>query len=200
VSNGNLARVLDELYGFGVELDDLRGARTVGHGGASGTYVLHFLDEPLTVIVLTNLDMPSGGRHAVLLARAIAGVVRPALTPPELLTATTDPMPAVTASIESVLADIAADRPPSLFAPAFDGWWAAAFGRRTLLKNQLRGIGPLTYLGSDAVADRPLWDADPLARLVYYRTTSGDRVQHVTVGLTADGRIGRLDVPFQSGP
>jgi hypothetical protein len=198
VSNGSLARVLDELYGFGFELDDLRGARTVGHGGASGTYVLHFLDEPLTIIVLTNLDTPSGGRHAVLLARAIAGVVRPALTPPEMLTAATDPTPAVTASIESVLADIAADRTPSLFAPAFERWWATAFGRRALLKNQLRGIASLTYLGSDDVAGRALWDADALTRLVYYRTTAGDRVQQVTVGLTADGRIARLDIPFQS--
>jgi hypothetical protein len=43
--------------------------------------MLRFLDEPLTVIVLTNLDNPSG-RHGMLLARSIAGIVRPALRPP----------------------------------------------------------------------------------------------------------------------
>jgi hypothetical protein len=200
VDNGNAARVLDKLYGFGFELDDLRGRRTVGHGGASGTYLLHFLEEPLTIVVLTNLDMPSGGRHAALLAREVAGVVRPELAPPETLTAATDPAPALTATIETLLADIAAERAPQVLAPALERWWATAFGRRTLLRNQLRGIAPLTYLGSDDVAGRASWDDDALARLVYYRTTAGDRVQHVTVGLTADGRVGRLDVPFQAGP
>ncbi len=200
VSGGNPAYVLDAFYGFGFELADLRGRRTAGHGGASGTYILRFLDEPLTIIVLTNLDMPSGRRHPVFLAQAIAGALRPELAPPELLSGGTDPAPEVTRTLESLLADIAADRTTSMFSPAYARWWATAFGRRAVMRNQLRGVGPLTYVGYDDVASRRLWDPEPLARLVYYRATVEGRTQHLTVGLTSDGKVARLSIPFQPAP
>ncbi len=69
VNNGQYARVQDRFYGFGFELSDLRGRRMVGHGGASGTYLLRFVDEPLSIAVLSNLETSSGGRHPALLAR-----------------------------------------------------------------------------------------------------------------------------------
>jgi CubicO group peptidase (beta-lactamase class C family) len=197
VAGGQRGYVLDEFYGFGFDLEDLRGRRTVGHGGASGTYMLRFLDEPLTIIVLTNLDAPSGSRHPVQLARAIAGAVRPELTPPEALEPSVDPSPELTAAVEALLGDIAADRAPALFSAAYARWWATAFGRRALLKTQLRGLNGLAYLGTDDVTALPLWDADTLTRLAHYRATVGERVQQITVGLTADGKIGRLEVPFQ---
>ena len=85
LSNGQQAKVLDDPYGLGWHLLNIRGHRAVSHSGASGTYLLRFLDQPLTITVLTNLDSPSG-RHHHLLARSIAGIVRPAYTPPHDLT------------------------------------------------------------------------------------------------------------------
>jgi CubicO group peptidase (beta-lactamase class C family) len=197
LANGNQARVLDRFYGFGFELDELRGHRYVGHGGASGTYMLRFVDQPLTVIVLTNLDMPSGRRHPLVLARAIAGAFRPALVPPEALAAKPDPAPAVTQALDSLLADVAADRPSAMFSETYTRWWSTALGRRSVTRRQLQGVGPLSYVDADDVSGKPLFDAEPLERLVYYRAVAGDRTHFITVGLTKDGKVGRLDIPFQ---
>jgi hypothetical protein len=95
----------------------------------------------------------------------VAGAVRPALTPPEALKPRADPAPQITRGIDTLLANIAANRRPALF--------------------------------SDEVAGRTLWDADPLVRLIYYRATAGDRTLHLTVALTREGKVGRLDMPLQ---
>jgi len=42
-------------YGFGWELDERRGHAIVGHGGITGTEITRFINDGLTVIVLTNL-------------------------------------------------------------------------------------------------------------------------------------------------
>jgi len=42
-------------YGFGWELDERHGHPVVGHGGITGTEITRFVDDGLTVIVLTNL-------------------------------------------------------------------------------------------------------------------------------------------------
>jgi D-alanyl-D-alanine carboxypeptidase len=60
LAGGHVARVYDRLYGLGWQLFDLGGHRVAGHEGASGTYLLRFLDEPLTIVLLTNLDVQSG--------------------------------------------------------------------------------------------------------------------------------------------
>jgi hypothetical protein len=59
-------------YGFGWFLTEIAGHPIAEHSGASGTFLLHVIDRPLTVIVLTNLDVPSGP-HAAAIAHAIAG-------------------------------------------------------------------------------------------------------------------------------
>jgi hypothetical protein len=67
-------------YGLGWYLGEIRGQRFAEHPGASGTFLFHLIDRPLTVIVLTNLDNPSG-LHAVRLTRGIAAIVDPTLRP-----------------------------------------------------------------------------------------------------------------------
>jgi D-alanyl-D-alanine carboxypeptidase len=42
-------------YGFGWELDERHGHAIVGHGGITGTEITRFINDGLTVIVLTNL-------------------------------------------------------------------------------------------------------------------------------------------------
>ena len=49
-------------YGFGWQLSQRRGHKTVGHSGLTGTYILRVPDMGLTVIVLTNLGAWTGDR------------------------------------------------------------------------------------------------------------------------------------------
>ena len=59
LNNGNVV----PSYGLGFGLTPFRGRKRVGHtGGIPGfaTALQHFLDEKITVIVLTNADQPSG--------------------------------------------------------------------------------------------------------------------------------------------
>jgi len=150
--------------------------------------------------VLTNLDNPSGRRHPVYLARAIAGILRPELAPPETLTPRVDPSPEVTRGIAALLSQLASDREPELATPAFKQEWASSPGRRAIRRRQLEGIGSVEFLGRDDIANRPQWGAEPLARLVYYKVAARNRTHYITVGLTKEGKVGRLDIPFQPSP
>jgi hypothetical protein len=65
-------------YGFGWEIAKVNGHRLVSHGGGIpgfSTQLSRFVDDKLTVIVLTNSD----AGHAGALARGIAGQLVPAL-------------------------------------------------------------------------------------------------------------------------
>lgn len=109
LNNGQEALMFGEAYGFGWTLGEVRGYRTVEHGGASGTYILRFRDDRLTIIVLTNLDVPSGSQPA-LLARGIAGLVKPQYQPSDILTPQTDPSPQTTREINAMLSEMAEER------------------------------------------------------------------------------------------
>jgi D-alanyl-D-alanine carboxypeptidase len=197
LGNGQPASVLDHYYGAGFELADLRGRRTAGHGGASGTYFLRFMDEALSVIVLSNLDAASGARHHRRLAQLVAGAVRPALQPPEVLAVVTDPAPEVTERVTLALQDLAAGRAPRGVSQAYQSWWESAFGRRAVFQRQLRGLGSLEFLATDQVAGMPQWESEAIVRLVHYRASVEGNTLNITVGLLADGSIARLDVPFE---
>ena len=97
--------------------------------GSCENFMLRFIDEPLTVIVLTNLDNPSG-RHGMLLTRSIAGIVRPALRPPHDLAASTDPNPALTATVTTLLSDVAAHRASTTMSDMYRIWCESAPGSR----------------------------------------------------------------------
>ena len=81
----------DVEYGLGWEVRKVNGHRLIAHGGGIpgfSTYLSRFVDDRLTVIVLTNAD----GGSAVALARGIAGTLVPALAPnAEAPIADTDP-------------------------------------------------------------------------------------------------------------
>ncbi len=80
----------------------------------------------------------------------------------------------------------------------FRAWYATAPGFRAFFGNQVRGLGALSYLGSDAIAGRVLWNPEPLDRLLYYRGDAAGRIIYFTVGLTSAGKVGRLDItPYQ---
>jgi CubicO group peptidase (beta-lactamase class C family) len=191
-TNGQPARVFDRLYGFGWELGDLRGHRTVGHSGASGAYVLRFVDEPLTVIVLTNLL--AGNGRPLALAQSIAGVVRPDRRPPHLLPPQPDPDTAVTSRVRALLADMAARHDSPVMSDRYRTWYTSMpMGWQSFMGRQLGALGPLEYLGTDALGGRSIWGTEPVERLVYYAARSGPGRAYVTIGVNKDGKIGRMD-------
>ena len=63
LANGAAARVDGELYGLGYFVQDMDGRRMVGHPGFHGSLILHFPDEDIGIVVLTNLDTDSGPHH-----------------------------------------------------------------------------------------------------------------------------------------
>jgi CubicO group peptidase (beta-lactamase class C family) len=79
-----------ENYGFGWALGELAGHRVVQHGGVwqgFGSYIARYIDDRLTVIVLTNLAQADPGR----IARGIAGHYEPELAPPVRTAIDVDP-------------------------------------------------------------------------------------------------------------
>jgi CubicO group peptidase (beta-lactamase class C family) len=70
-------------YGFGWSIDTMNGHKVIEHGGAWQGFtceISRYVDDNLTVVVLTNLD--SGHARPEQIAHVVAGLVIPALTPP----------------------------------------------------------------------------------------------------------------------
>jgi CubicO group peptidase (beta-lactamase class C family) len=68
-------------YGFGWRINSLGGHKVIEHGGSWQGFRCHisqYVDDGISVVVLTNLD--SG--HPNQFARVVAGLVDPALAPP----------------------------------------------------------------------------------------------------------------------
>jgi CubicO group peptidase (beta-lactamase class C family) len=92
-------------YGFGWAVAPTHGQRTISHTGSLPGFVTaisRFVSKGLTVIVLTNAEWSESGQ----LATAVAGLYEPELAPkPE--PAITDPDPAFTSEMESLLVRLA---------------------------------------------------------------------------------------------
>lgn len=77
-----LASGKPQPYGFGWAFSNVNGHRLIEHGGAwqgFTTYIARYVDEQLTVIVLTNLAGADPGK----IAHGIAALYNPTLAPPE---------------------------------------------------------------------------------------------------------------------
>jgi len=89
-------------YGFGWAVGEKRGHRFVSHGGGVrgvSTYIIRYLDDRLTVIVLCNMD----GAHAPALAAGIARLYLPDLVEKPIK----DKDPQTTAKLRAVAAGFA---------------------------------------------------------------------------------------------
>jgi CubicO group peptidase (beta-lactamase class C family) len=70
-------------YGFGWEINTMNGHKVIEHGGAWQGFtcdISRYVDDNLTVVVLTNLD--AGHSRPERIAHQVAGLVNPALMPP----------------------------------------------------------------------------------------------------------------------
>jgi CubicO group peptidase (beta-lactamase class C family) len=70
-------------YGFAWAIDHINGHRVIEHAGAwqgFTTFIARYVDDKLTVVVLTNLD--AGHSRPGTIAHTVAGLYNPALIPP----------------------------------------------------------------------------------------------------------------------
>lgn len=94
-------------YGFAWDVQSVNGHRVIQHGGAwqgFTTYIARYLDEKLTVVVLTNLD--SAHSNPGKIAHGVAGLLNPELIPP-VAQPIEDKEPQVTEMLERVLRKLA---------------------------------------------------------------------------------------------
>jgi D-alanyl-D-alanine carboxypeptidase len=193
LNNGQEALLFGDAYGFGWTLGEVRGQRTAEHGGASGTYILRFLDDKLTIIVLTNLDVPSGSQPAVL-ARGIAGRLKPQYQSPDLLTPQADPAPQTTREINALLAELAQERDSSSLTAAYQTYYnSQPPPLRQADARLLKSLKSLTYLTSDDVAGRRLKRlGEAVVRIAYYKGELESKPYYFTFWLTPEGKVAYL--------
>src|SRR5215510_927643 len=195
LNNGQEALVFGAPYAIGWMLGDYRGHRIAEHGGASGTHILRFLDEGLTIIVLTNLDVPSGSRPASL-ARCIAGLIRPTYRPPEMLAPEPDPRPETTREMRALLSNLAEGLTEGHDSPIMTAAHRAFYNSLPPPARQedarlLKTLKSFTYLTSDGVEGRGLKRmGEAISRICYYKAeVGGQKIYYFTFWLTKEGRV-----------
>jgi len=192
LANGQPARVFDQLYGLGWALGDVAGHRTMGHGGASGTYFLRFVDRPLTVILLTNRGV--NGRNPLLLAESVAGTLYPDLRPPHLGDPAPDPDPALTARVTALVADLVAKRESPVTTAGYRAWYNTTPAPwRNFVSAALSRAGAPKHVMTAQIGGKSIWGQEPIERLVYYTLPAGNVTPRLSIGVNKAGEIGRVD-------
>jgi CubicO group peptidase (beta-lactamase class C family) len=183
-------------YGFGWSLLDYRGHKYISHGGAwlgFTTFIGRFVDDKLTVIVLTNRV----GTNPELIARGVAGFYRPALGMASLLKEQTDPDPKLTATLTKLLADLGKGTTDSpLLTPGERTTLAKmGLGARRRLAEQLKDVTALTFLRRDDLGEKAVERrGSQVSRVCMYRVAGGKTLHYATFYLTKDDKVAALEV------
>ena len=169
-------------YGFAWTIDQMNGHRVIEHGGAwqgFTTYIARYVDDKLTVVVLTNLD--SANSNPGRLAHHVAGLYVPALMPPELKPIE-DKEPQVTAFFREVLQKIAEGKA--------DPEWFTPDWRKELFPDRIKALGEfvksLGALKSLDLVERKEEDGLPAYT---YRAAFSGRTMLLRLTLSPDGKI-----------
>ena len=169
-------------YGFAWTIDQMNGHRVIEHGGAwqgFTTYIARYVDDKLTVVVLTNLD--SAHSNPGRIAHHVAGLYVPALMPPELKPIE-DKEPQVTAFFREVLQKIAEGKA--------DPEWFTPDRRKELFPDRIKAFGEfvksLGALKSLDLVERKEEDGLPAYT---YRAAFSDRTMLLRLTLSPDGKI-----------
>jgi CubicO group peptidase (beta-lactamase class C family) len=174
-------------YGFAWNIDQMNGHRVIEHGGAwqgFTTYIARYVDDKLTVVVLTNLD--SAHSNPGKIAHHVAGLCLPVLMPPELKPIE-DKEPQVTAFVREVLQKIAEGKA--------DPEWFTLDWRKEIFPDRIKASGEflktLGALKSLDLVERKEEDALPAYA---YRAAFGDRTILLRLTLSPDGKIAGMQL------
>jgi hypothetical protein len=173
-------------YGFAWAIDQINGHKVIEHGGAwqgFTTYIARYVDDKLTVVVLTNLD--SGHSNPGKIAHHVAGFYNAALAPRDRKPIQ-DTDPKVTALLRAVIDRMAAGKSdPNDFTPEF---------RSDLFPEEIKSWEE--YLQErGAIKSFELLEskAEGQQRNLTYRLTFAKSALDLTFSMTAENRIADLD-------
>jgi len=179
-------------YGFGWAIDEQRGFPNIEHGGSwqgFRTSIARYVDQRLTVIVLTNLAQADPEA----IAHGIAGLVEPALRLPDPRSVQSDPDPSRTARLRAVLSAWARNETSGEMAA---GLAAARAGTPRELASRKRTAEQLDkqtsfgFLAEDRVDGRGLERrGTPVSRIVHYGLVAGDKAYAYRFYLDATGKV-----------
>jgi CubicO group peptidase (beta-lactamase class C family) len=160
-------------YGLGWNIVEQRGYRRIGHSGSWQGFhatLQRYSDFDLTVIVLLNL----GQANSEGIATALAGLVEPKLTMPQLLPQPLSQNPPT--PIKGLLTALSRNTESSLATPELRATFPA--DRREIIASFLQAIDSWTPLGCDSVGGRGI-------------TRLRSRIEHICYA-KGTGKPGRL--------
>jgi D-alanyl-D-alanine carboxypeptidase len=168
-------------YGFGWFIDSYHGHRLVQHSGGTpgfSSVIYRFLDDKLTIIILTN----HSDRIVDQLAIDLAGICLPSLNRPD---ANPDPDPKTTAMLKGLVSALLNEKyDPASFAPAMRIFLGTATG-----KAFWKWFAEHGTLESFVFSDRENRGDD---RLLRYRISLGGNSYWFSVKITRDGKIAQI--------
>jgi CubicO group peptidase (beta-lactamase class C family) len=170
-------------YGFGWFVDTYHGHRVVAHtGGTPGfsSAIYRFVDDKLTVIILTN----HADRVIDQLAIDVAGMYVPALARPN--SAQQDPDARTSQMLRKALLDLAAGKAdPSLYTVAMQGFLKTAMGRE---------IWPWVCADGEVksfeLSEREMTGSTSILR---YKAVMGNATRWFSFTVTTDGKIAQVN-------
>jgi CubicO group peptidase (beta-lactamase class C family) len=179
-------------YGFGWMTKPYRGHRVVEHGGAwqgFTTHIARFLDDDLSIVVLTNLSADSGVKP-VTIVRGIAGLYVPELAPK------VEPL---REDAREALSKLVAERITSYLAEKGDPEDYADEAREVLfseaakpIRHQLAGLGPWKLFEH---VQSHLEDGDKVGECV--ATYAGGVAVIYRFRINAQNKIAEISVDFK---
>lgn len=179
-------------YGFGWSIEEQRGQRLIGHDGAwqgFQTAIARYLDQGLTVVVLTNLSSARPGT----MTHEIAGLVEPKLKLPEMSSTRMDPVPGRSAYLHELLEGWAdSRRDPRMakgLAETATGSVAEAESRAEI-GARLRQQTAFRFLDEDKRTSKPLERrGERITSIAYYALETKDKRYAYRFYLNNEGRV-----------
>lgn len=173
-------------YGFGWEINNVNGHRVIEHGGAwqgFTTYIARYLDDRLTVVALTNLD--SGHANPKKITSGVAAIYNPALKAPEEKPIA-DKEPQVTQMVRELLRAIADEKAePEQFTEEL---------QKKLFPDGMKELGPaLKEFGEVKSLELMERTEEGEQRDYRYRATFPEMTMMVSIGLTKDKKVAKLE-------
>jgi CubicO group peptidase (beta-lactamase class C family) len=179
-------------YGFGWFVNEQRGQRLLEHGGSwqgFRTAIARYVDEGLTVAVLTNLS----SAEPETMAHEIAGLLDPRLRIPDITVTRPDPAPGRSAKLQKLLADWADSRrdlqmtkglAETATGSAEEAQW------RSQTRIQLTQLSAFRFLAEDHFTAKSLSRrGEQISTIAYYALDTKDKRYAYRFYLTKEDRI-----------